>query len=76
MQDIMNTTMDFPSSIKGGISLPAERTSLSAQERHASTVIVFNVILPITVTAWSKERTVFHSSKSVIGRSNSAQGVY
>jgi hypothetical protein len=72
---VMNTTMNLPSSIKDGVSLPAERASLSAQERPASTVITFKTILPIRVTAWSKARTVFYSSKSVIMRSISAQGM-
>jgi len=72
---VTNTAMNLPSSIKGGFSLPAERTSLSAQERLATTVIVFNTILHITVTAWSKARTVFYSSKSVIVRFNSAQSM-
>jgi hypothetical protein len=72
---VTNTAMNLPSSIKGGFSLPAERTSLSAQERPVTTVIVFNTIRPITVTALSKAHTVFYSSKSVIVRSISAQGM-
>jgi hypothetical protein len=72
---IMNTAVNLQSSIKGGVSLPAERTPLSAQERPASTVIAFNTILPITVIAWSKARSLFYSSKSVIVRSSSAQGM-
>lgn len=56
---IMNTTMKLPSSIKGGVSLPAERTSLSAQARPFSKVVVLNTVLPIRVTAWSKAPTVF-----------------
>jgi hypothetical protein len=75
MWPVMNTAMNLPSSIKGGVSLPAERTSWSAQERPASTVIAFDATLPITVTAWSKARTDFYSWKSVIVRSNSAQGM-
>jgi len=37
-------------------------------------VIAFNTILPIRVTAWSR-RVVFYSTKSVIVRSISAQGM-
>jgi hypothetical protein len=57
-----------------GISLLTEQTSLAPQERPASTAILFNKILPMTMTARSKALTVSSSSNAGIASSSSTHG--